>query len=166
MIAPHRVAAMTVLLAFAGCKNAPPQVAQPPATDITTPTPVTSNVDAQASLSGVCARLGTEPGLQITLMFGMTRPRGGVITDPQWRDFLAAEITPRFPDGLTVQSGYGQWRDRETNHIGSEPSRLVWIVSPYAPDLRARLDAIRTRYRTLFQQQSVGMTVVRNCSSF
>lgn len=162
----RRAAAATVLLALAGCENAPPPADPPPTTDVATPNPAKPTVDAQASLSGVCAQLGAEPGLQITLMFGMTRPRGGAITDAQWRDFLAAEITPRFPDGLTVQSGYGQWRDRETNHIGSEPSRLVWIVSPYAPDLRARLDAIRTRYRTLFQQQSVGMTVVRNCSSF
>lgn len=34
-----------------------------------------------------------------------------MVSDEDWRAFLAAEVTPRFPDGLTVIDAAGQWRD-------------------------------------------------------
>ena len=39
------------------------------------------------------------------LFFGTAIKGGGVVTDEQFRAFLDSEITPRFPEGLTVLTG-------------------------------------------------------------
>ncbi|EDY59480.1 DUF3574 domain-containing protein [Streptomyces sp. SID5470] len=74
--------------------------------------------------------VGTQP------FFGTERPGGGpAITGQQFRAFVAKEVTPGFPDGLTVQSGRGQWRDvsgRIEKTFGQEAVARV--------DERARVD--------------------------
>ncbi|ACI53025.1 conserved hypothetical protein [Gluconacetobacter diazotrophicus PA1 5] len=115
----------------------------------------------------LCARFGAHRGIEISLLFGLTRPDGGVVTDAEWADFLRREVTPRFPDGLSVFQAMGQWRDRVSGQVTAEPSRIVWIAADAsAPDLRARLDAIRAGYRHDFQQQSVGLTIRGGCQTF
>ncbi|MBB2202875.1 DUF3574 domain-containing protein [Gluconacetobacter tumulisoli] len=114
-----------------------------------------------------CAGFGARPGLELSLMFGLTRPDGTPVTDAQWDGFMRQEITPRFPDGLSVFRTVGQWRDRENGRIVAEPSRIVWIAAPGdTPDLRAHLEAIRDLYRRDFQQQSVGLTIRAGCQAF
>jgi len=43
-----------------------------------------------------------KPMLDIELLLGR-----GTAGDARWRQFLAREVTPRFPDGLTVYDTYG-----------------------------------------------------------
>ncbi len=83
-----------------------------------------------------------------------------------WRDFLASTVTPRFPSGFTVLDGYGQWRQRATGHIVSEPSTVVVIVAERGTATFAALEAIRTEYRQHFAQDSVGLTLTESCASF
>ena len=45
---------------------------------------------------------GFERYAEYRMFFGRGKPGGGTVSDGEWRDFLAAEVTPRFPDGLTV----------------------------------------------------------------
>lgn len=104
-----------------------------------------------------------EPGMLAQLYFGRTMPNGQPIDDTTWRDFLARNITPRFPDGLTVLDGYGQWR-RATGGITREPSTVVVIAT--GTGAMARLDAIRTEYRARFAQESVGLVTTASCSMF
>ncbi|WP_240162082.1 DUF3574 domain-containing protein [Gluconacetobacter azotocaptans] len=114
-----------------------------------------------------CTGFGARPGLELSLLFGLTRPDGSPVTDAQWDGFMRQEITPRFPDGLTVFRTLGQWRDRENGRIVAEPSRIVWIAAAHdTPDLHARVKAIRDRYRRDFQQQSVGLTIRSGCQAF
>src|SRR4029078_11641515 len=42
--------------------------------------------------------------------FGMDIKGGGEVTAEQWGKFLSDEVTPRFPDGLTVFDAAGQFR--------------------------------------------------------
>jgi len=56
--------------------------------------------------------------------------------------FLQEEVTPRFPDGLTVLTAYGQWRDR-SGEISREPSRVLAIWYRRAADSEAAIEAIR-----------------------
>jgi len=100
------------------------------------------------------------------MMFGQTRPDGGVITPDHWAAFLHDVITPYFPDGLTVTTVAGQWQDRKTGIIGQEPSKLVWIATRDRPTLSHDLDAIRTAYKARFNQQSVGLILSQGCESF
>ena len=45
---------------------------------------------------------GTDQWTEYRLFFGRSKGGEEVVTDEAWRAFLAEEITPRFPDGLSV----------------------------------------------------------------
>jgi hypothetical protein len=65
-------------------------------------------------------------------------------------------ITPRFPDGLTLLSGHGQFRN-SAGVIVEEKSFLLILLYP-VEDFRAssrRIERIRTLYKERFQQESV-----------
>ena len=68
--------------------------------------------------------------LEIDLMFGRNIGGDLGVSEGLWAEFLASEITPRFPDGLTVDDALGQWRDPETNTIIKEPSKDVRVIVP------------------------------------
>ena len=85
---------------------------------------------------------------------------------PTWPRFVARELTPRFPDGLTVTDAIGQWRDRDSGSIVREPSKHVEIVLPGNADDEARLDAVVAAYKRAFHQQSVGVIVHTACVAF
>lgn len=113
-----------------------------------------------------CSAVHATTSLQATLMFGLKRPNGSRISDVEWAAFLNREVTPRFPEGLTILEGNGQWQDRSSAAITSEPSRLIWIVTSDTPNAIQKLQEIRTAYRSLFSQQSVGLLMTRGCASF
>src|SRR5262245_66577542 len=52
------------------------------------------------------------------------------VSETQWLQFIDNEITPRFPEGLTVFDAAGQWRDPATKKIVREFSKIVLIVLP------------------------------------
>lgn len=102
---------------------------------------------------------------RVELLFGASRADGRAISDEEWRGFLDAEVTPRFPDGLTVLSGDGQWRN-PAGRITRERSRilLVWYA-PHATS-SAAIDAIRDAYKKQFAQESVMRVDGAGCVSF
>jgi Protein of unknown function (DUF3574) len=97
---------------------------------------------------------GTQALVRSELYFGRLRPDGTVVSDAEWRSFVAEEITPRFPDGFTVFDALGQYRGRD-GQIVSEPTKVLLIV--HGPDARLRgsVQELRDLYRRLFQQESV-----------
>jgi len=95
------------------------------------------------------------------LLFGRSR-----VSESQWARFLADEITPRFPDGLTVMDAKGQWRSPGSGKIAKERSKVVMIAMPPAADNDARLQAIIEAYKARFKQRSVGLIVRPACVSF
>jgi hypothetical protein len=103
--------------------------------------------------------------LQATLLFGLNGGHGRIGT-AAWRRFLEREITPRFPDGLTIFDANGQWRDPRTGHIAREPSKIVLIVAPNEPAAYGRLKAIADIYKRRFAQHSVGIVTSAVCASF
>jgi hypothetical protein len=95
------------------------------------------------------------------LLFGRSN-----VSDRSWDRFLAAEVTPRFPDGLTVYDARGQWRNPETKTISRERSKVVMIAMPPGADNDVRLQAVIDAYKTRFRQQSVGLILRPSCVSF
>lgn len=102
---------------------------------------------------------------RLELLFGMGKRDGGTISDADWAAFLDAEVTPRFPDGLTVLSGYGQWRG-DSGKLTREASRVLLVWYKPAPDTEHKIEAIRTAYRERFSQDSVMRVDSRSCVSF
>jgi hypothetical protein len=100
------------------------------------------------------------------LLFGRDIDRHLGVSNSDWTNFVARELTPRFPDGLTVNDALGQWRDRDSGGIVREPSKHVEIVLPGNADDEDKLDAIVTVYKRSFHQQSVGVIVRSACVSF
>jgi hypothetical protein len=88
-----------------------------------------------------------KPALQVDLYFGE-------IGAAQWQAFLDEEVTPRFPDGLSVIDVYGQYRNRQGT-IGRERARLLVIVVFDAPAHAARVQAIVDAYVRRHEQESV-----------
>jgi hypothetical protein len=125
-----------------------------------------SGVDRVAAQSSLQCSGAQKPAAVAELMFG--RKIGGriAVSESKWSRFVDREITPRFPDGLSVVDARGQWRDRKHNVIVHEPSKLVTIVLPGDPQDQARLSAIIAAYKSRFRQQSVGLIVRQACVAF
>jgi len=100
------------------------------------------------------------------LMFGRDIGSRVGVSESAWSGFVAREITPRFPDGLTITDAIGQWRNRASGVIVREPSKHVEIVLPGHADDEARLDAVVAAYKRQFHQQSVGLILRDACVSF
>ena len=107
-----------------------------------------------------------QPRLIAELLFGRDIGNHVGVSEAAWSAFVAREMTPRFPDGLTATDATGQWRDSDTGRIVREPSKHVEIVLPGNADDEARLDAIVDAYKKQFHQQSVGVIVRPACVSF
>ena len=88
-----------------------------------------------------------KPAVEVDLYFGE-------ISTPQWTAFLDEEVTPRFPDGLSVIDVNGQYRSRRGT-IGRERSKLLVIVVFDAPAHASRVQAIVDSYRQRYKQESV-----------
>ena len=104
--------------------------------------------------------------LTAELMFGRDIGHRLGVSEAAWTRFLAREVTPRFPDGLTVLDAVGQWRDPDSGRIVREPTKLVMIVMPGKADDQARLDAVVQAYKRQFRQQSVGLVLQAGCVLF
>jgi len=126
---------------------------------------------AVALAIGGCADLapqtcpaGLKEMTQGVLYFGRDIAGGGSVGDADWRSFLDAEVTPRFPDGLTVEDVSGQWKG--SGGIVREKSKQITIVLPGRADDQAKLAAIREAYKSRFKQDSVLILESQVCGSF
>jgi hypothetical protein len=115
--------------------------------------------------AALTCRAGSTGMARLELLFGMGKHDGSTISDDDWAAFLEAEVTPRFPAGLTVLSGYGQWRS-DSGTLSKEPSRVLVIWYVPTPDTDYKVEAIRTAYRERFSQDSVMRVDSRSCVSF
>ncbi len=110
-----------------------------------------------AALKGDAARPEAAHWIRSEIYFGIgpADVQDGGIAEIHWRAFLDKEVTPRFPDGLTVFDAYGQWRDRG----GGAPERLwtkvLVILHEDTPANRAAIDAIRLAWKASTHDQSV-----------
>ena len=108
---------------------------------------------------------GAQAFARTELFFGLSRP-GGVITEEQFKGFVDASVTPRFPDGLTLLTGTGQFRD-SSGTIIVEGSKLLVLLYPFGDrEADAKIEQIRSEYVCLFDQQSVLRADDASCVSF
>ena len=129
---------------------------------IIAPADAVAQIDAQRGLRPVMRRpipaaalRGSVDFLRTELFFGTAKP-DGVVTDEEFFAFLDAVITPRFPDGLTLLKGDGQFRG-EDGVIIKEDSFVLILLYPLEDfrDSNRKINVIRERYKDGFQQESV-----------
>ena len=97
------------------------------------------------------------------LYFGSLKPDNSHVTREEFEVFLHDVITPRFPEGLTLLTGLGQFRNA-SGEIIQERSRLLILLYPVEDQQgkSKKIETIRTRYKERFQQESV-LRVDRCC---
>ena len=90
------------------------------------------------------------------LFFGSLKPDGSLVSEEAFMKFLDAEITPRFPNGLTLLTGLGQFLNAQ-GIIIQEPSRLLILLYPVEErrDKNEKIEEIREQYKLMFQQEAV-----------
>jgi hypothetical protein len=98
-----------------------------------------------------------KPYVATHLFFGTGRHGGKPpIPEKEFLEFVADHITPRFPSGLTIQQGRGQWRDKEGD-INRERSYELIVLYP-AAEAHARdadIEYIRDTYTSTYDLESV-----------
>jgi Protein of unknown function (DUF3574) len=99
------------------------------------------------------------------LFFGLSKPNGTEVQNAEFQKFLDREVTPRFPDGFTVISGQGQFKDA-SGVILKERSKLLILLYPIAVSSNQQIEEIRKAYIKAFQQQSVLRADELSCASF
>jgi hypothetical protein len=99
------------------------------------------------------------------LFFGRNIGSKPGVSQADFQRFVDTELTPRFPDGLTIMEGGGQWRGSE-NQLIREAAKVVLIVLPKKGDAPARIDAVRTAYKKQFNQDAVLLITQPACVSF
>lgn len=108
---------------------------------------------------------GSERYAQYQLFLGRSTADGDEVTDEQWAAFLADTVTPRFPAGLTVLDGAGQWRD-DSGTIQRERSKVLWILAAPGDETLQLIDEISEEYERRFHQDSVLRIHATACASF
>jgi hypothetical protein len=135
-----------------------------------TPRPCAAMLAALLMLGPARAQDCPIPGQQTMMVFRLFFGRGPAarpsVTDRQWRRFLALQVTPRFPAGLTVIDADGQWQDPHSHAIARERSKMLLIATPDTPAVRASIAALAAAYRHQFKQRSVGIVAEPACASF
>ncbi|MCI0598976.1 MAG: DUF3574 domain-containing protein [Beijerinckiaceae bacterium] len=115
--------------------------------------------------SSLACAAAARPLARLELVFGTRRKNATPVSEEEWAAFLADEVTPYFPDGLMVFTGYGQWRGADGN-IVRETSRMLVIWYPAKDDSGPRIEAIRVAYKARFGQESVLRADGASCVSF
>jgi hypothetical protein len=115
---------------------------------------------AAPTLSGDAAHPGhTQGWVDTKLYFGLgpADDAGKGISEADWRGFLDREVTPRFPDGLSVVDVYGQWLSKGAVAPERLRSKLLIIDYPDNDENRAKIAAIRAAWKQKTGDQSVLM---------
>jgi len=99
------------------------------------------------------------------LYFGLSRSDGPDITDEEFQHFLDTVVTPRFPDGLTLLSGNGQFRG-SSGIVIQEPSKLLILFFPWSNASNRAIEQIRSIYKGDFHQEAVLRADAESCVSF
>jgi hypothetical protein len=121
---------------------------------------------ASADAQSIECRGAHKPQQVAELIFGRSIGGRVGVSEEQWMLFVDNEITPRFPDGLSVYEAAGQWLDKTSRQIIRESSKIVLIVLPGLAEDHARLNEIADAYKRSFRQQSVGVIVRPACVAF
>jgi hypothetical protein len=127
------------------------------------PTKPATAASTTAALQGDTARPSDGHGwVRSELYFGVGEESGPAdraqtekISEAQWRAFLDKEVTPRFPDGLTVFDAYGQWLFRGAAEPNRLATKVLVILHEDTPQRRADIEAIRLAWKQATGHQSV-----------
>jgi hypothetical protein len=92
---------------------------------------------------------------RVELYFGTDRETDPPVSDADFFGFLDGTVTPLFPDGLTLVSGYGQFFNSKGVLVKERSKVLIILYPPHSKDANRNIQHIRDEYKTRFSQESV-----------
>src|SRR5499426_713544 len=101
-------------------------------------------------------RFQASPFIRTELYFGRNKPDGKEVSRKEFDGFLSGFVTERFPDGLTVLNGKGQFLNSEGD-VERERSVVLILLYPVSAqnEKSIKIEEIREEYKKRYQQQSV-----------
>ena len=116
-------------------------------------------VSAQASVQDNTdrqKRFEASPFIRTELYFGRNKSDGTEVSRKDFNVFLSGFVTERFPDGLTVLKGRGQFLNSR-GEVERERSVVLILLYPTSArnEKHIKIEEIREEYKRRFLQQSV-----------
>ena len=99
-------------------------------------------------------RAAADVWVRTELYFG-TNKTNGEVTDAEFSSFVDSEVTPLFPDGLTLLTGYGQFKNSNGVLIREKSHLLILFYPPQMQDANKKIQDIRERYKIAHGQEPV-----------
>lgn len=109
-------------------------------------------VSAQLPQTPATSEISTNILVQDELYFGRNQPVGQV-SNQDFQLFLQNEVTPRFPDGLTVLDADGQFLS--SKGIIKEKTKLLILIHANSQEDQHKIQELIDKYKQQFQQESV-----------
>lgn len=108
---------------------------------------------------------GQESMRTAQLFFGRNMGGKPGVSEADFQKFVDTELTPRFPQGLTILDGGGQWKGPE-NLLIREASKVVVLVFPRGVGGMGKVREVRETYKQRFKQDAV-LTITQDaCVAF
>lgn len=98
---------------------------------------------------------GEIAAVQTTLYFGLKSADGRGVSEQEWARFLAEVVTPRFPQGLTVVTAYGQGTNPGSDAVLVEMTKVLIVVHPDDAANAGKIAEIKAKYSQDFGQTGV-----------
>jgi hypothetical protein len=110
--------------------------------------------------------VGLHRAMTAELYFGRSIQGGaGEVTEADWGQFVDEQVTPLFPDGLSVSDVYGQWRNPKGAFV-REQTKALFLVLTGADAERQNIELVRDAYKQRFHQDSVMLVEQQACVGF
>ena len=111
-----------------------------------------------------CPHLHGQLSARTELFFGLSKP-DGTVSEAEFQQFMDTEVTPRFPEGLTLIAATGQYQNAAGSLV-QEGSKLLILLYPFSKKDSSAVEEIREAYKAAFQQESVLRVDEQSCVSF
>ncbi len=129
---------------------------------LATLTPLAGCISVTADRQAACPTGETHRQIA-DLVFGRNIGQALGASEADFTRFLDEEVSPRFPDGLTVSDSQGRWLYK--GETFKEPGKRLTLILT-GPDDRRKVGEIATAYERRFHQDAVLTMIHPACVSF
>jgi hypothetical protein len=109
--------------------------------------------------------VGEHSAQAVQLFFGRNIGKSPGVSEADFDAFLEREISPRFPEGLSVIDTAGVWRGPDGIAVHELGKAVVIVLSGKSDDTE-RLSAVTAAYKARFAQDSVMTAQNQTCVAF
>ena len=94
--------------------------------------------------------------METLLIFGLSKPDGGTITEEEWQNFVDTYVTPVLSEGLSIINSDGQWM-MQSGELIKEDSRIIILLydDESSTEVDEDIERIKETYKRLFNQEAV-----------